>query len=346
MAATRVAVVGPRQAGKLISGLAREVKIRPAGVSKAARVIVDAVQAGHLNMEEIRQNEDLPHEFGLTDGQIANWVFLIDTLNFCFWTPDGQPKFTVNYQGKTRTGYLGMVAAVNRALGEGRPMHDPAHYSSLTLEDLKHIFRSDTPSQMPLLEKRLEVLQEVGGILKEKFEGTFECVLRKAENSAMKLVNIVTENFPCFRDTACFEGKPVAFYKRAQILAADIWVLYRGQAPGGFADIGELTMFADYRVPQVLAYLGALEYSEALYKKLKDQHMFSTGDREEIEIRGCSIEATELIVAEAQKLLKAEGGNGVPLSSVTVDYFLWLYRVKHAAELECVPYHRVRCIYY
>lgn len=161
-------------------------------------------------------------------------------------------------------------------------MHDPAYYSSLTLEDLQHIFRSDTPSQMPLLEKRVEILQEVGGILKAKFEGSFVCVLRQAENSAMKLVKIVTENFPCFRDTACYEGQQVAFYKRAQILAADIWVLYCGQALGGFLDIGELTMFADYRVPQVLAYLGALEYSESLYKKLKEERLFRNGDREEV----------------------------------------------------------------
>lgn len=161
-------------------------------------------------------------------------------------------------------------------------MYDPAYYTSLTLDDLRHIFRSDTPSAMPLMEKRLEVLQEVGGILKEKFEGTFENVLRRAENSATKLMEIVTDKFPCFRDTAEFEGRKVGFYKRAQILAADLWVLYRGQAPAGFGDIAELTMFADYRVPQVLVYLGALEYSDGLYKKLKDQYLFTSGEREEV----------------------------------------------------------------
>ncbi|XP_063846987.1 queuosine 5'-phosphate N-glycosylase/hydrolase-like isoform X2 [Scylla paramamosain] len=327
-----VSMLGPREAGKFIASLAKDVSIRPDGVMKTARVIADAVKSGQLDMEAFKQNEVLPLGRGLTQGQLANWVFLIDSLNFNFWTPDGQPKYSVTHEGKTRTGYLAMVAAVNRALDEGQPMCDPTHYATLTLQDLTHIFRSDTPSKMPLLEKRFEVLQEISGILKEKFGGSFEGVLTRAENSAVKLVEIVTESFPCFRDVASFEGRPVAFYKRAQILAADLWMLYRGQAPGGFTDMGELTMFADYRVPQSLAYLGALEYSDALLQRLKEQYVFSSGDREEVEIRGCSIEATERIVEAARSLLQAEGGGDV--TSIKVDFFLWDYRVKHAAKTD------------
>jgi hypothetical protein len=47
----------------------------------------------------------------------------------------------------------------------------------------------------------------------------------------------------------------VFLYKRAQILAADLWAAYgmidSRTHPYGFYDIAELTMFADYRVPQV-----------------------------------------------------------------------------------------------
>lgn len=342
--ATTAEMLGPREAGKFIANLAKDVKIKPDGVTKTARVIADAVKAGELDMEAFKQNEVLPLDRGLTQGQLANWVFLVDALNFSFWTPNGQPKYTVTRKGKTYTGYLAMVAAVNRALDEGQPMCDPAHYSKLTIQDLSHIFRSDTSSQMPLLEKRIEVMQEISGILKEKFGGSFEGVLKMAENSAMKLVEIVTKNFPCFHDVATFEGRPVAFYKRAQILAADLWMLYRGKAPGGFTDMGKLTMFADYRVPQAMAYLGALEYSDSLLQQMKEEFVFSNGDREEVEIRGCSIEATEQIVDAAKSLLEAEGGGDV--NSIKVDYFLWDYRIKHAAKMESIPYHRVRCVFY
>jgi len=32
-----------------------------------------------------------------------NWIFVVDTLNFCFWSP-GNSKWNVTYQGKTHTG--------------------------------------------------------------------------------------------------------------------------------------------------------------------------------------------------------------------------------------------------
>ncbi len=40
-------------------------------------------------------------------------------------------------------------------------------------------------------------------------------------------------------------------YKRAQILVADLWAAFRGRSYGAFVDIDSITMFADYRVPQV-----------------------------------------------------------------------------------------------
>lgn len=39
----------------------------------------------------------------------------------------------------------------------------------------------------------------------------------------------------------------VSFYKRAQILVADIWACFEGKSYGEFHDIDTITMFADYR---------------------------------------------------------------------------------------------------
>ena len=39
----------------------------------------------------------------------------------------------------------------------------------------------------------------------------------------------------------------VSFYKRAQILIADIWSCFEGKSYGEFNDINTITMFADYR---------------------------------------------------------------------------------------------------
>ena len=49
-----------------------------------------------------------------------------------------------------------------------------------------------------------------------------------------------------------------------------------------------------------------------------DRHMES-GDPKEVEIRGCSIEATERIVKRVNEL-------SVPINSIQVDNFLWGFR--------------------
>ena len=63
-------------------------------------------------------------------------------------------------------------------------------------------------------------------------------------------------------------GTPVSFLKRAQILAADLSAYFHRTGLGHFTDMDHLTMFADYRVPQMLAHLGAIEYSPALLSLL------------------------------------------------------------------------------
>lgn len=49
---------------------------------------------------------------------------------------------------------------------------------------------------------------------------------------------------------------------------ADTWSVLEGKGDGCFKDISSITMFADYRLPQVLVYLGALKYSDELLAKL------------------------------------------------------------------------------
>lgn len=175
-----------------------------------------------------------------------------------------------------------MVAAVNRAIDEGKMMYDPRFYSKLTVDDIKHIFRSDTASPMPLFDERIQVLRQVGSKLIEKYGGTFQNVLKEVDGSVVKLIKLITSEFPCFQDISTYDGQEVALFKRVQILAADLWLLYQGKGLGAFTDIDSLTMFADYRVPQVLAYFGALAYSDILMEKLEKEKLFQSGDREEV----------------------------------------------------------------
>lgn len=242
--------------------------------------IIEAVTTGKLDIKNFSQHEFHPKP---DNPSACNWIFLIDTLNFCFWTPGEARKYNV----EGNTGYFALCAAINRAIKDGIDVTNPKVYSEFSLDDLENIFRSDDGvTKIPLLMERQQCLQEVGRKLIQKYDGDFKNVVEAAKGSAKKLLEIVVEDFPCFRDEADYKGKRVSIYKRAQILVGDIYACYQGEGLGHFEDINEtITMFADYRVPQVLVHFGALIYNDELTRDLKADRKFENGEEMEVEVR-------------------------------------------------------------
>ena len=103
---------------------------------------------------------------GLSEEEVLEWLFVIDVLNFCFWS-DELTLYTVKYLGMEWTGYRSLCAALARAKSRGIPVHKPEFYGAVTKEEMESIFRSDSHVQMPLLEKRRANLHEAAAMLKE-----------------------------------------------------------------------------------------------------------------------------------------------------------------------------------
>src|SRR2546429_3623955 len=81
------------------------------------------------------------------------------------------------------------------------------------------------------------------GMLQD-FGCKFTNAIKEANGSATRLINLLADRFPCFRDQVKFEGRTVRFYKRAQILVADLWACFEGKDYGAFYDIDTVTTFA------------------------------------------------------------------------------------------------------
>lgn len=196
-------------------------------------------------------------------------------------------------------------------------------------------------------------LNETGKILVEQFENSFANLLANCGKSAAVLLDKITSLFPCFRDVATFQGRKVAFYKRAQILIADLWGCFEGQGFGEFEDIDSLTMFADYLVPKGLQFMNVLEYSKELQQSINAGELIPYGSLYEVEIRGCVIWSVELICDELKRLLKDEQvskyappDDRVKINAILVDFFLWDYTKKHEKEIKDFPVHKTRSIFY
>lgn len=102
------------------------------------------------------------------------------------------------------------------------------------------------------------------------------------------MVNLLARDFSCFRDEHKFEGsgRPVRFLKRAQILVADLWACFDGESYGAFRDIDKITIFADYRVPQILISLGALYCSPPVAAAIRSRQLLESGSLWEMQLRG------------------------------------------------------------
>jgi hypothetical protein len=75
--------------------------------------------------------------------------------------------------------------------------------------------------------------------------------------------------------------------------------------------------------------------------------MLSYGDKQEVEIRGCTLWCVELIRDCLLELIEKNGEKpNEEINSVLLDYYLWDYARDHREDMKRIPFHRTRCIYY
>ncbi|KAL8657568.1 MAG: hypothetical protein Q9226_001778 [Calogaya cf. arnoldii] len=321
-----------------------DVALDTQGTKAAAAQIWSLMQAKSYNPKT--WSEHSLHPKG-KDEATVNFIFLMDLLNFCFWSDSSDPRqrFAVGYQGQRWTGYWSLVAAIHRALEEDIPITTPSFWTNgteCTDDLLRHVFRSATPELIPLLDERMACIREAGRILAEEFNGSVTYLIEQAKQSATALVNLLVINFPCFKDIATFENRPINFYKRAQIFVADLWACFEAQNYGYFHDIDAITMFADYRIPQMLHSLGCLRYSPPLESRIRNLKELESGGSWEVQLRGCSIWCVELIRKEILRHHpKAE------INAILIDFFLYdTMKEREIEAVETIPHHRTRSIWY
>ncbi|MBD3319055.1 hypothetical protein GF342_04060 [Candidatus Woesearchaeota archaeon] len=313
------------------------------GILFAAKQVVDAARFVRINVPGVvalaerltlRTLPALETELYFSDGtwRTANYCLAITCLDFCFW---GEPKWSVVVKGKRYTGSFAMLAAVKQAMGWGAKWWDAQYLQSLTRDDLGQILRGDAV-EIPLLQERLTNLHEAGRVL-EQYDGRFTTMIEQAEGSAVRLIQRVAQEFPQFRDRAVYKGREVSFYKRAQLLCANLQRVFAGKKWGAFQDVGQLAALADYKIPQILRHFGVLEYATPLASQVDNKALLAPGSEEEVEIRASMIWVVELI----RQFLAARG---VEKTAMEIDYLLWYEKFHVRGAMK--PHHRTRTIFY
>jgi Queuosine salvage protein len=268
----------------------------------------------------------------------ANWMLLTDALNFCFWGEPGQPRWTVEWRGKTWDGYYALAAALTRAMEEGVPLTNAGYLAELTDSQLAEVLRpAPGYPEIPLFAERLANAREVGRVLDERYGGQMARVIAAADSDAVALALLLARDFSSFADVADWNGQPVPFLKRAQICVADLHTTFDGAGLGALQHMERLTAFADYKLPQMLRREGVLVYAPELAELVVSYTEIPAGADAEVEIRAATIWAVELL---RQGLARA----GISQTASAIDYRIWLE--SQATPPDDVPYHRTRTIYY
>ena len=329
----------------------------PLGVLTSTRFVLERANSVRIDQNALRQIAvDLgelmahapdwhdPRHFADGTWRTAGWILVLDALNFCFWSqsPDPAQRWQVEWDGRVENGYWALAASLTRAVAEGRAVWNPIWLAGVTTRDVAHLLRPhvEHAPEIPLLPLRVQNLHELGRGLRDLASAgpnPVETLVSSAGGSAAALIQSIVRRFPSFNDVARYEGEEVRFYKRAQILAADLHGAFFGYGLGKFNDLAKLTAFADYKVPQVLHGFGALVYSDNLTATIAARRLLPAGSPEEIEIRAATIWACEWL----RQILAESGANHL---ATEIDWLLWFAGQSLPASMP--TYHRTLTIFY
>ena len=296
------------EGARLVVDKARHVKINNVKIKEFARM---------FNEKSLRHwSEDSPLILSrLTDNEKLALLFAFNSISFCYF---GDPKWiSVHLGGNEERGTWSLLVALRKAMDDGLLSLAPSGLATMDKERFSYILRGKGGVKIPLLEKRLEILREMGGKVCRHYDSNFGNVINNANGDALPLLDIIVNEFPSFNDSVFFEGNRIKFHKRAQLLISDIHNAFEGKGYGKLENIDKLTACADYILPMVLRHMGVLEYSLELSRKIDGKVRIPAGAVEEIEIRAHTIIAVEMIREGLESKFP-------DITSMKLNDYLWL----------------------
>ena len=300
-----------------------------------------------LDIHEVKQ---APTQASDDPERTAALLLAWNAINYSYYPDEGNARWAWQAPDGSIVGAddeaNGVVAAlahansVNTAAGVPS-LADPEFLRAIDAAAIDRIFKpAPQAGALPLSEERAAALREVGAGL-GRLGMTPLGLVRAASGSAAQLVATLVREFPSYADVQVLDGTSFAFNKRAQLCVS---MMHGAGVGGGFSDVATaLTVFADYRVPQLLrvADVGVLTLAPTLAAQIDEGKPITRGSAEEVMVRAATIWATS-IIGDA---LRAQAG-AADVSQAQLDYYLWRTAVRRDAAGELPAFHKTRCTAY
>lgn len=278
-------------------------------------------------------------DFGNDPDFLMDFTMVVNTMNFAFTDFKSGVKFETDYLRKRWCDSEAMLASLHRAIKNDIPFFSGEYLANLTREQFCDVFSGTI--EMPMVDERVAIFNEVGRVLVERYKGSYHsfvrsCSPRLYDGGNGLLERLVTE-FPRFNDVSDYHGKKVQIFKLAQL---GIWGMHLALSPRGhwsLEDPEKLTAFADYIVPVGLRVMGVFEYAPELEQKINSLEEIKRDSDAEIELRASSIYCIALLTEEINRRRPGM----TPLLMPQVDFRFW--KTYHATHW---PHHLTKTIMY
>ncbi|MEY2814983.1 MAG: hypothetical protein RIS05_731 [Actinomycetota bacterium] len=321
-------------------------------VLSSVQEVVKSAQLVGINYNKITEVADWMayEEFAKPDGSmlfdfgndpdfLMDFTLVVNTMNFAFTDFSTGVKFETDYMGRRWCDSEAMLACLHRAINSGIPFFSGEYLAKVTRKDLESVFSGTI--EMPMLDERVTLFNEVGRILVDKYQGRYStfvrsCAPRLYANGDGLLERLTTE-FSRFRDVSIYNGSEVHIYKLAQL---GIWGMHLALSPRGawkLEDADNLTAFADYIVPVGLRVMRIFEYTPELEKQINSLVEVLRNSQAEIELRASSI----YVIAKLTEEINNRRPGLEPLLQPQVDFRFW--KTYHATHW---PHHLTKTVMY
>jgi Queuosine salvage protein len=230
------------------------------------------------------------HYLGGSREDTAAFVLSIDAINFgSGWWPTIRKRPGHN-------GYATMAAGVSDRFNEAGPW-STEELQAMDVETIAAVVGQDP--EHALMAQFAAALRDVGTRIAEEHGDSFLAPAGTADSIPALAGTFAA--WDAFADISTYEGRPVPFFKRAQLAAADLHRTGIADLPG----LDRLTAFADNLVPHVLRVDGILQLDPDLTARIEAEELLDHGSAEEVELRACAVHAIELL-SPASSLTPAE----------------------------------------
>ncbi|MER3581644.1 MAG: hypothetical protein C4347_02245 [Patescibacteria group bacterium] len=260
------------------------------------------------SLKEINENEKFISLLQkIEKNELANFIFILRSLDFRLW------EFKNNWQYKNQKGFYGLLERTKELFLK--------NYRNIDFQTFKKII--SPKEKIGLAKLRYQIFKEALNFLKSydnDFNNYFE-ENKKPLNFCLKLCKLRK-----FKDYY----KNFYFLKPNQLLYYEL-ILAKNLTKKYENELSELTVFADYKLPQLFLNFNLIVPSKIYFQKIKKRKIIKSKSLFEIELRMATI------------ILGEEISQKIKIPSYKLDTILWSIANKLKMK---IPEPLVKTIYY